>query len=163
MKIELKNVKHAKFASQETECFEATVYIDGVKRGTVSNDGWGGCNAYHPNSLGQELEAYAKTLPKYEYAGHMLSHSADGLIDEAFVEVQVQKEVKKLVTKTVCFFDPDTNEIRGTKQLPADRVQACLDGKVKLPWVKDNWVCLNRLPFNEACDLYRKVVHGVTA
>jgi hypothetical protein len=43
MKITLKNFKHAAFASQETYCFEATVYIDGKKAGTASNEGHGGC------------------------------------------------------------------------------------------------------------------------
>lgn len=43
MQITLKNFKHAAFASQETYCFEATVYIDGKKAGIASNDGHGGC------------------------------------------------------------------------------------------------------------------------
>jgi hypothetical protein len=43
MKITLKNFKHAAFASQETYCFEATVYIDGKKAGIASNEGHGGC------------------------------------------------------------------------------------------------------------------------
>jgi hypothetical protein len=42
MKVELKNVKYSAFASQETHCFEATVYIDGKRVGTVSNEGYGG-------------------------------------------------------------------------------------------------------------------------
>ena len=44
MKIDLKNLKFAEFASQETNCFSATVYIDGVKATTISNDGHGGPN-----------------------------------------------------------------------------------------------------------------------
>lgn len=32
-RVTLRNIKHAAFASQETECFNATVYIDGVKEG----------------------------------------------------------------------------------------------------------------------------------
>lgn len=41
MKVELKNIKIAKFASEETLCFEATIYIDGKRSGTVKNNGWG--------------------------------------------------------------------------------------------------------------------------
>ena len=48
MKLELKNVKHAAFASQETHCFEATLYVDGKRFATVSNEGHGGCNYEYP-------------------------------------------------------------------------------------------------------------------
>jgi len=42
MKITLKNVKHMPSMSQETECFTATVYVDGKKFCTVENGGHGG-------------------------------------------------------------------------------------------------------------------------
>jgi hypothetical protein len=51
VKVELKNVKVAKFASHETTCFEASIYIDGKKAGMVWNDGQGGSNNYHPWEL----------------------------------------------------------------------------------------------------------------
>jgi len=44
MKLELKNVKHAEFASQETHCFEAKLYVDGVFSPQISNEGRGGSN-----------------------------------------------------------------------------------------------------------------------
>ena len=44
MKLELKNLKHAEFASDETNCFEAKLYINGVFSATISNDGRGGSN-----------------------------------------------------------------------------------------------------------------------
>jgi len=47
-KITLKNFKHAEFASHETNCFEATVYLDGKKFGNVENDGHGGCSFFWP-------------------------------------------------------------------------------------------------------------------
>ena len=45
--ITLKNIKHASFASQETHCFEASVYVNGKKEFKVSNDGHGGSNFYY--------------------------------------------------------------------------------------------------------------------
>jgi len=45
--LTLKNFKHAEFASEETECFEATVYVDGKRFCTASNEGRGGPNNYH--------------------------------------------------------------------------------------------------------------------
>jgi hypothetical protein len=47
-KIELKNIKHSEFASQETNCYEASLYVDGQLWGKVSNDGWGGCDMFYP-------------------------------------------------------------------------------------------------------------------
>lgn len=46
--ITLKNVKYAEFASEETACFDATVYVDGKRFCTVSNRGQGGPNDFHP-------------------------------------------------------------------------------------------------------------------
>ena len=48
MKIEIKNIKHSEFASEETHCFEATVYVDGKREFIASNDGHGGPDNYHP-------------------------------------------------------------------------------------------------------------------
>lgn len=42
MEITLKNVKHMPSMSEETECFTATVYVDGKKFCTVANEGHGG-------------------------------------------------------------------------------------------------------------------------
>ena len=44
MKLELKNLQHSKFASHETHCFEAKLYINGVFSAQISNDGQGGSN-----------------------------------------------------------------------------------------------------------------------
>jgi hypothetical protein len=64
MKIELKNVKHSEFASHETNCYQATIYIDGKRVGTVENDGHGGCDSVHPYQVARQIDEYAKTLPK---------------------------------------------------------------------------------------------------
>lgn len=47
MKITLKSLKIAKFMSQETLCYSANVYVDGIKAGYVENDGHGGCSSLH--------------------------------------------------------------------------------------------------------------------
>lgn len=42
----LKNLKYAAFASEETHCFEATVYVDGKRFCIASNEGHGGPDRY---------------------------------------------------------------------------------------------------------------------
>jgi len=57
-KIELKNIKYAAFASEETHCYDATLYLDGKAMFRVGNDGHGGCDAHHRLNQKQSREAY---------------------------------------------------------------------------------------------------------
>ncbi len=103
MKVELKNVKFSEFASEETNCFQATVYIDGKKAGVVSNDGRGGPDYYAPHSLGETLNDYAKTLPKYEFYGKLHEHNAETFIGELFDNYQSEKKLKALLKTKYVF------------------------------------------------------------
>ena len=47
-KIELKNIKYAAFASEETNCYKATLYVDGKRFAYLSNDGHGACDRQEP-------------------------------------------------------------------------------------------------------------------
>ena len=44
MKLELKNIKHTSWASEETHCYQASLYVNGKPLAIVSNDGHGGCD-----------------------------------------------------------------------------------------------------------------------
>ena len=44
MKLQLKNIKVAAFASEETHCYQASLYVNGKRAATVSNQGHGGCD-----------------------------------------------------------------------------------------------------------------------
>ena len=57
MKLELKNIKHTEWASEETHCYQAALYVDGKPVAIVSNDGHGGCDRDYPH-------------PKFEFADH---------------------------------------------------------------------------------------------
>jgi len=81
MKLELKNIKHTSWASEETHCYQASLYVDGKPLAIVSNDGHGGCDRdyAHPKfephtryfgglggdyrSVMAEVDAYFKSLP----------------------------------------------------------------------------------------------------
>ena len=72
MKLELKNIKHTEWASEETHCYQAALYVDGKPVAIVSNDGHGGCDRDydHPKFKGdyratmKAVHDYFKTLPK---------------------------------------------------------------------------------------------------
>jgi hypothetical protein len=72
MEITLKNISHNERLSEETNCFSATIYIDGKKAGEASNHGHGGPTMLHPRELEQKIDAYAKTLPPGRGGGHDL-------------------------------------------------------------------------------------------
>ena len=71
MKLELKNIKHTQWASEETHCYQASLYVDGKPVAIVSNDGHGGCDRDydHPKFKGdyratmKAVHDYFKTLP----------------------------------------------------------------------------------------------------
>ncbi len=62
MEIALKNISYSERLSEETNCFSATIYIDGKKAGEASNHGHGGPTMIRPRELEQKIDAYAKTL-----------------------------------------------------------------------------------------------------
>jgi hypothetical protein len=58
MKLELKNIKHTAWASEETHCYQASLYVDGKPVAIVSNDGHGGCDRdYRHPTFKKESEA----------------------------------------------------------------------------------------------------------
>lgn len=77
MNITLKNIKHSAFASQETHCYSAVLYVNNKKFATVSNEGFGGCDRVEPINGGftpeflatlKAVSAHIKTICKEEYA-----------------------------------------------------------------------------------------------
>jgi hypothetical protein len=151
MKIEIRNVKYAKFASQETECFEATVLIDGKVVGKVSNEGHGGNNMYYPHDVETTIDTYAKTLPpcKTEYGD--LEMSSDLVIGELFTQWLLAKDLKNTL-KTRALFLKD-GKLLQTKKYPKEQLEKI----VKLPEfvvaLKAEKV-LNNLPFDEALSIF---------
>src|SRR3546814_12398403 len=102
MKIELKNVKYAAFASEETNCFEATVYIDGKRAGTARNEGKGGNTWIEPRALVEQLNAYGKTLPQKSLGlthddgtPMMYTQDAESLIDDLLTAYLNTRDVKR--------------------------------------------------------------------
>lgn len=72
MKLELKNLKIAEFASEETTCYQATVYVDGVRAILASNEGHGGPDNFIPYSPygrpanDKEVAAFNTAMKKIE-------------------------------------------------------------------------------------------------
>lgn len=67
MQIELKNIKHARSLSEETNAFTADIWIDGDKVGYAKNNGQGGGTDIRPlegqRDKLREAEKWAASLP----------------------------------------------------------------------------------------------------
>lgn len=114
MNIELKNVKYCKWASEETDCYDAVVYIDGKRAFSASNDGRGGCDNYYPigeggRALLESAEEYAKSLPpvKSSYFPEGLQWDLELLIGDLLYKHLAEKDYMTKSRKKTVFKLPD--------------------------------------------------------
>jgi hypothetical protein len=98
----LKNVKVCEWASEETFCFEATLYIDGKSFGRVHNEGRGGAHYYD-----------------FRNDDHTLDYLIDALIAQHFVVQDVKKLRNKMAKKYPAYADQIAVYISG------DRLTCC--------------------------------------
>jgi hypothetical protein len=158
MQIELRGFKHAKFASEETNCFEAVVYIDGAKAGTVRNDGHGGSNAYQPHSLYERLKAYSETLPPRPLKltpekTVMIPQSPDILIGDLVNRELIARDYRRLIKTAVVFTKADGHAYTLRARKPFT-VAEYIANRDKIPALRDAVQILNNMPEAEALAIY---------
>jgi len=131
--VTIKNVKHAAFASHETACFDATVYIDGKKAGTVSNDGQGAPDIFEPHSLRDTLDAIASKLPPVEVFGHEMQCNSELLIADLLDAELNRRTLKRQCSTKTLFRKPgeaySEGEYHTLKAKYSPAVKAFLTGK----------------------------------
>ena len=104
MKIELKKVSFNERMSEETNCFVADVYVDGVKCAYAKNDGRGGCTdiSSYPNSheLFKKVMIHCENLPDYEWKWdnevHYSKNNIEEVVDHLFEEWLKERDAKKM-------------------------------------------------------------------
>lgn len=144
MNIELKNVKYAAFASEETSCFSAVVYIDGVKSLTAENSGKGGMTFLHEIVKGSYDVLKAEGVRRGEKF-----EPAEGIVDDLFYKWLSLKEMKRVLKKSVNFIDPARKGIFKFLKLKPDETVLTIVAK-KYP----NYMILNSLPESKAFELW---------
>ncbi len=168
-RVTLKNVKHAKFASEETECFEATVYFDGKRVGTCGNDGHGGCNRWSfdrrsdtGGKLYEELAAYAASLPPEPYdlgegRTGSIQPDADSLVDTALADWLTERDLKRLLSDKVVFIEG--NVLKSTKKVGPATVYRWLHEQREAAlkaWGTTADKVLNLMDFQSAMKAYKE-------
>ena len=163
MKVELKNLKHSEFASRETNCFEATVYINGKRAFYARNDGHGGADLYAPlenqdrgefTSSLNDLINYCLTLPKWgsEFGGEdNMDVTPEILIGNLVNDILDTKKLKKALKAKVLFVNENgiyQTGYRGNRKVDQNLIDMVKDEN-------PDSIILNCLAFNEALSLYR--------
>lgn len=105
MKVTLTSIKYFASLSEETPCYSALLWVDGVKVGEVSNRGHGGCDEAHFGwAKYAELNARAKAeLPSEEYMGMTLEASLEAECHERLYEYLALRDMRKLLKKKIVF------------------------------------------------------------
>jgi hypothetical protein len=126
MKLELKAIKHSEFASQETNCFEAKLYVDGKPFAIITNDGWGGPDHVTPAQRGvayndptwnaklAEIEAFiAASEEGQEYSadakekhGINLRYKLESWCAQRVDDFLMAKDLKKLLRGKMLYINP---------------------------------------------------------
>ncbi|MCA9872114.1 MAG: hypothetical protein KC441_00605 [Anaerolineales bacterium] len=117
VKIELKGIKLFTELSEETRAFFCTVYVNGVRAFTASNDGKGGENRYElvkrtdkHEELFAQAKAYAESLPPLHFQGMELDYELGLLIDDMLVEWEINRWLKRQCKTKTLFRLPGDEE-----------------------------------------------------
>ena len=161
MKIELKALKYSDFASQETHCFHANVYIDGKKAGWAENNGHGGMTNIQPRGLYERIKLHTDKIPPriVDFSGSKLTLEAspDGFIDELVTAALHEKDLKRAMKKKILF--TRKNQVFETQNFDAAKLSAA----VNHPQVREKLDAdeiLNLLPIADALTLYVKAMES---
>ena len=113
MKLELKNIKHANWASEETQCYDAVLYVDGDPFLMVSNEGRGGADRddQDPRFKGDftskygALREYCREAYKFKGFKDTWINGSIELACHTLLEDHLESKFYKKVLKQVCFVD----------------------------------------------------------
>lgn len=155
--IELRNIKHTAWASQETHCYQASLYVDGKLWGTVSNEGHGGPDDFAPAkgfsysdliSLNKRIKA---TMPSIEFEGGSFAPDLELICGDLVNEWLRTREFNKAMRSKVLFTKPGS---AGVWQVAVKKPMALwmvLDSlKAKHP----DYTYLADLPIDQAKAIY---------
>jgi hypothetical protein len=109
----IKNVKIAEFASEETLCFEGTLYVDGECYGHVSNTGQGGPNSYESLETERSLSEIVKAADiKVEAYDTVLTKDLDWIVSDLVNEYEMIKEARAWKRKVAKKNNYDLDSLR---------------------------------------------------
>ena len=164
--LEVKNISHYARGSEETPCYNATVYINGKRAIEVSNEGHGGCDRQdtYPNieerCLVQQanewcIKKYGKKTHKYMSNGEEKSFEIEmdleHVCQDALYDWLDKKTLKKdLNAKFLCQEDKELFAYKKPRGYDEDEFKSVLRNR------HPKATCLNFIPFEDALKLYKE-------
>lgn len=135
--IELRKVQVLVRASEETHCYTADLYVDGVRIAEVGNHGQGGPDFFTPvkdatwdGKAGWEIsrhlnERIGAEYPRRDMAdigmpGHSLPESLESLCCDAVNDHLLDKDIKRMTANKIAFYDPERRGIYTFKAAPTE-------------------------------------------
>ena len=167
-KLELKNISYYERGSEETPCYNATVYVNGKKAVEVSNDGHGGCDSQYPYPQFMEEwdgENVLRTLNEYCVKTFGTEKTDWGEIDidlehwcqkQMFID-QDRKLLKRKMKKNVMFFENKEDLSKGRYYM----IKIQNNIMALMAYIKDKYpqsIILNDMPFDKALKTFRNEV-----
>lgn len=155
MKIKLKNIRHNAAMSEETHCFSASLYVDGVKIGTIGNRGHGGCDEFHG-----DRDAYARAdtwcranLPKWgtEYDEKWRDTDLEMHICDLVNRHLIRQDMKRMMRTKILFVENGNLmqvSYKGTRKIDQRHID---NFRQRHPGV----VPLNDMPEDKALETFR--------
>ena len=162
MKLELKNIKHTAWASEETHCYQASLYVNGKPIAVVSNDGCGGADRVkiHGNfslsshdfvtyrEILSDVEEHFKSLPNIpsEWCADGLPQKLEYWCAEQIDDWLSARELKSKLRKEFLFQFADRVGVFAHKTRPSRAAGVA--------------VVLNDLPFDEALSIWKETANA---
>jgi hypothetical protein len=136
MKLELKKIKYCKWASEETYCYNAVVYVDGKAMIDVSNEGHGGGDTQWSIKpfTDQDIEKVntwcEKNLPKWKMDNKEYDTDLEGWcgdqMSKCIDDKYLKKDFKRDMKSKILFV-----ENKGLKQITFKKCKALTDAHFK--------------------------------
>ena len=158
--IELKNIKLSAFASEETHCYQASLYVNGEKWGKVTNGGYGGCdNFYGENGRGYSdiatLNALiGETYPPYTYgedSSNSIKQDLEMVCGELLNQWLSDRDFTKAMKSKVLFTKPD---VQGIWQIAVKKPLTFDTTLAKAKAAYPHYTYLADLPVDQAKAIY---------
>lgn len=163
--LEVKNISHYARGSEETPCYNATVYINGKKAIEVSNDGRGGCDMQHQyDGFEHGIVQQANEWCVKKFGQNSFTYQSDGKEEVCTYDIDLEqvcqdalydwldkKALKKDMKGKYLFVEK--GQLMAYKRIASDTETTFKDFfKKNHPTSK----CLNFLPFDDALKLYKE-------
>jgi hypothetical protein len=153
MKLELKNIKHTAWASEETHCYQASLYVDGKPVAIVSNDGHGGADRDYPHpKFKGDYRAQMRDVSRYfsglrrtavtEWSPEGMEQCLEFWCCDQVNDWLSARELKKKLRKEFLFQFADRVGVFAHKTRPSRAAGVA--------------VVLNDLPFDEALSIWKE-------